>query len=157
MTQPITATGTKSVLHGNWLTGLKNYGPKMEHRSMNTSQDPWDQLHPMISLQNTEPNGFGNLNLRIKESHLRVVFFDSARKQKDKLSFQQLVFFYLTLKSSLPRDPSWSFLNGMVRCHQSFLQIQSTSLGCPTLHGSQGRPHLEPFHRSWSIQFLSQV
>ena len=41
---------------------------------MSTSQDPWDQLHPMISLQTTEQSGFGNLNLRIKVSHLRVVF-----------------------------------------------------------------------------------
>ena len=29
---------------------IENYGPKMELLSMNTSQDPWDQLHPMISL-----------------------------------------------------------------------------------------------------------
>ena len=58
---------------------------------MNTSQDPWDQLHPMISLQNTELNGFGNLNLRIKESHLRVVF-DSARKQKTNCSSNNLSF-----------------------------------------------------------------
>ncbi len=33
----------------------------------------------------------------------------------------------------------------MVRCHQSFLRINQ--LHCPTLHGSAGRPHLEPFHR----------
>ena len=52
---------------------IENYGPKMEHRSMNTSQDPWDQLHPMISLQSTEPNGFGNLNLRIKETKRQIV------------------------------------------------------------------------------------
>ena len=59
---------------------------------MNTSLDPWDQLHPMISLQNTDPNGFGNLNLRIKESHLRVVFLIAQGNKKTNCPSNNLSF-----------------------------------------------------------------
>ena len=67
---------------------------------MNTSQDPWDQLHPMISLQTTEPSGFGNLNLRILATF--GWFFDSARKQKrswDKKILILGILYYKFIKS----------------------------------------------------------
>ena len=67
---------------------------------MNTSLDPWDQLHPMISLQNTEPNGFGNLYQRIKESHLRVVFLIAQRNKKTNCPSNNLSFSILLLNQA---------------------------------------------------------
>ncbi len=74
----------------------ENGAPLYEYKSGSMGPTASDDL-----LADYGQNGFGNLNLRIKVSHLRVVF-DSARKQKDKLSFQQFVFLF-DFKSSLPK------------------------------------------------------
>ena len=156
MTQPITATGTKFVLHGKLIDRIEklwaeNGAPLYEYKSGSMGPTASDDL-----LAEYGAEWVWNLNLRIKESHLRVVF-DSAKETKDKLFFQQFVFSIRLLNQAFQEASHWSFLSGMVRCHQSFLRNQSTSLECPTLRGIARTTHLELFHRSWSIQFLSQA
>ncbi len=121
-----TKTGTKSVLHGNWLTGLKTMGWKWARPEC---LYPWDPTGGPIDLQSRSWNGPGKPNLRIKESHLLVVLI--AQGTKDKLSFQQFVFFLFGLLNQAFQEAS-HFLSGMVR----MLNPPETPSECPT-RGSQ--------------------
>ena len=98
-----------------------------------------------------------NLNLRIKESHLRVVFLIAQMKKKTNCLLNNLSFFLFGLLNQAFQEAShevfwveWSDVINLSPNPINFTGISNSSRIART-------PHLEPFHRSWLIQFLSQV
>ena len=86
MTQPTTATGE---VRASWQLidqieklWAENGAPLYEYKSGSMGPTASDDL-----LAEYGPNGFGNLNLRIRKSTFGWFFFDSAKEtKKDKLS-----------------------------------------------------------------------
>lgn len=78
---------------------MDNSAPLYEYKSGSMGPTASDDLNTGM-----QADRFGNLNLRVKEIHLRVVLI--TQETKGKLSFQQFIFFYSTHHQAFKRTLS---------------------------------------------------